>query len=136
MYLKVAPSMLFIGFPATGLPLRIMCGKAMLKIPQKLRTFHDLFLEITLEYTHRFFRVFVLYWILWLFLICVISIFLDVGTFYAVWVMKGKKVRFIYVLFSFEVCTDSLGTGSLVSTSMFVIDLGLFGMICSHFCFG
>ena len=66
-------------------------------------------------------------------LVCVISIRLDVGTFYAVWVMKGKKVRFIYVLFSFEVCTDSLGIGSLVSTSMFVIDLGLFGMICSHF---
>ena len=128
--------MLFIGFPATGLPLRIMRGKALLKIPQKLRNFMICFLEITLEYTHRFFRVFVLYWILRLFLICVISIFLDVVTFYAVWVMKGKKVRFICVLFSFEVCTGSLGIGSLVSTSMFVIDLGLFGMICSHFCFG
>ena len=56
--------------------------------------------------------------------------------FCAVWVKKGKKIRFIYVLFSFEVCTDSLGIGSLVSTSMFVIDLELFGMICSHFCFG
>ena len=61
-----------------------------------------------------------LYWVLWLFLKCVISILLDVGTFYAVWVMKGKRIRFIYVLFSFGVCTDSLGIGSLVSTSMFV----------------
>ena len=69
-------------------------------------------------------------------LMCVVSIFLDIGTFRAVWVMKGKKIRFIYVLFFFEVCIDSLGIGSLVSTSMFVIDLGLFGMICSHFCFG
>ena len=49
---------------------------------------------------------------------------------------ERKKVRFICVLFSFEVCTGSLGIGSLVSTSMFVIDLGLFGMTCSHFCFG
>ena len=46
---------------------------------------------------------------------------------------EREKIRFIYVLFFFEVCTDSLGIGSLVSTSMFVIDLGLFGMICSHF---
>ena len=35
-----------------------------------------------------------LYWVLWLFLKCAISILLDVGTFYVAWVMKGKKIKF------------------------------------------
>ena len=50
---------------------------------------------------------------------------------------EGEKGQGLFTfLFSFGVCTDGLGIGSLVSASMFVIDLGLFGMICSHFCFG
>ena len=32
MYLKVAPSMLVIGFPIAGFPLGIMCGKVMLDL--------------------------------------------------------------------------------------------------------
>ena len=69
---------------------------------------------------------------------CIISIF-----FFGCWSVlccvgdeREKGQGLFTFLFSFGVCTDGLGIGSLVSTSMFVIDLGLFGMICSHFCFG